>query len=62
MTLRLYNKILLCVNIVPMTCTQQDVFTTEDNTPYGLTVFSQDTTDIDDHHFDYLHVYDISQQ
>ena len=45
-----------------MTRTQQDVFITKDNTPYGLTVFSQDTTDIDNHPFDYLHDYGISQQ
>ena len=44
------------------THTQPDVFITEDNTAYGLTVFSQDTTDIDDHPSDYLHVYDIPQQ
>ena len=44
------------------THTQPDVFITEDNTAYGLTVFSQDTTDIDDHPSDYSHVYDIPQQ
>ena len=41
------------------TCTQQDVFITEDNTAYGL---SQDTSAFDNHPSDYLHVYDIPQQ
>ena len=44
------------------THTQPDDFTTEDNTAYGLTVFSQDTSAFDDHPSDYLHVYDIPQQ
>ena len=44
------------------THTQQDVFITDDNTAYGLTVFSQDTSAFDDHPSDYLHVYDIPQQ
>ena len=38
-----------------------DVLTTEDNTAYGLTVFSQDTSVIDPPS-DYLHVYDTPQQ
>ena len=41
---------------------QPDVFITEDNTAYGLTVFSQDNSDIDEHPSDYLHVYDMPQQ
>ena len=43
------------------THTQQDVFITEDNTAYGLTVFSQDTS-VTAPPSDYLHVYDIPQQ
>ena len=40
---------------------QPDVLTTEDNTAYGLTLFSQDTS-VTDSPSDYLHVYDTPQQ
>ena len=40
---------------------QPDVLTTEDNTAYGLTVFSQDTS-VTDPPSDYIHVYDTPQQ
>ena len=44
------------------THTQPDIFITEADTAYGLTVFSQDTSAFDDHPSDYLHVCDIPQQ
>ena len=38
-----------------------DVLTTEDKTPYGLTLLSQDTS-VTDPSSDYFHVYDTPQQ
>ena len=53
-----FLNLILIIRSIPK---QQDVFVTEVNTAYGLTVFSQNTS-VNDPPSDYLRVYDTPQQ